>query len=99
MRSRAQLYTRLGPDLQLRYGTSMRKRSIFLLGLTGAVIGAIATELARGFLRARVEQSLRDPRENLALPQPSLRHHAAPRKEADEPWVTPLPEEVSRTTH
>ncbi len=77
----------------------MRKRSIFLLGLTGVVVGVVAAELARGFLRARVEQSLRDPREKLALPEPVLPHHAAPRKEADEPWVTPLPEEVSRTTH
>ena len=83
----------------LEQGTDMSKRALLLLGLTGVAVGVIAAELARGLFRSRIEQSLRDPREKRTLPEPPLPHHAPARKAEDEPWVTPLPEQASRTTH
>ena len=77
------------------------KRSILLLGLTGIVVGVIASELGRSLFRARVERSLRDPRERRPLQGPPLPQHAADEtaNETEDPWVTPLPEETSRVTH
>ena len=73
------------------------KRSILLLGLTGIVVGVIASELGRNLFRARVERSLRDPRERRPLQGAPLPQHAA--SETEDPWVTPIPEETSRVTH
>jgi hypothetical protein len=75
----------------------MSKRSILLLGLTGVVVGVIASELGRALLRARVEQSLRDPREMRPQRATALPRHAD--DETEDPWVTPLSEENSRVTH
>lgn len=73
------------------------KRSLLLLGLTGVVVGVIASELGRSLFRSRVEHALRDPREQQPVRSKPLPARTA--AEDEELWVTPLHEETSYRAH
>ena len=75
----------------------MSKRSILLLGLTGVIVGVIASEFGRSLFRARVENSLRDPREK--QPGKPLPQQAPVTAGEEELWVAPLHEETSHLAH
>jgi hypothetical protein len=77
----------------------MSKRSILLLGLTGVIVGMIASELGRSLFRARVENSLRDPREKQPGHSKPLPQHAPVTVEDEELWVSPLHEETTHLAH
>ena len=77
---------------------AMNKRSILLLGLTGIVVGVIASELGRSLFRSRVDKALRDPRvkqPDYSKPLPKL----ATLTDDEDLWVTPLHEETSHLAH
>lgn len=75
----------------------MSKRSLLLLGLTGVIVGVIASEIGRSLFRARVENALRDPREkNPGRPLPQQTPVTA---DEEELWVAPLHEETSHLAH
>jgi hypothetical protein len=75
----------------------MRKRSLLLLGLTGVVIGVIASEFGRSLFRTRVENALRDPREKQPVDTKPLPGRAV--ADDEELWITPLHEETSHLAH
>lgn len=77
----------------------MSKRSILLLGLTGVVVGFIASELGRSLFRARVENSLRDPREKQPGHSKPLSQQPPVTADDEELWVAPLHEETSHLAH
>ncbi|HEX5539187.1 MAG TPA: hypothetical protein VFX01_05290 [Methylophilaceae bacterium] len=77
----------------------MSKRSILLLGLTGIVVGVIASELGRNLFRSRVDKALRDPRVKQPGYAKPLPNPAAVTADDEDLWVTPLHEETSHLAH